>query len=36
MKNTKKEQIRTWIIKIIALLIVIGLILTGFIAVLWK
>lgn len=35
MRITKK-LLRSWMIKIIALLIVLGMILTGFVVVFWK
>jgi len=35
MKITKKT-LRSWIVKIIALLIVLGMIFTGFVVIFWK
>ncbi len=35
MKLTRK-MLRSWMIKIIAILIVLGMILTGFVVILWK
>jgi len=35
MKMTKK-MLRSWIVKIIAILIVLGMIFTGFVVILWK
>ena len=35
MKITKKT-LRSWIVKIIAILIVLGMILTGFVVIFWK
>jgi hypothetical protein len=35
MKLSRK-QLRSWIVKIIAILIVLGMIFTGFVVILWK
>jgi hypothetical protein len=35
MKITRKN-LRSWIVKIIAILIVLGMIFTGFVVILWK
>jgi hypothetical protein len=35
MKISKK-MLRSWIVKIIAILIVLGMIFTGFVVILWK
>jgi hypothetical protein len=35
MKITKKT-VRSWVVKIIAILIVVGMIFTGFVVIFWK
>jgi hypothetical protein len=35
MKITRK-QLRSWIVKIVAILIVLGMIFTGFVVIFWK